>query len=389
MRTLATAPYDVAVYYFPNYHMTDERQQARYGSAWSEWELVRNAKPRFEGHDQPKVPQWGWTDESDPDVMAMKISVAADHGISTFIFDWYWYSGRGFLNNALERGFLKAPNVSRLKFSLMWANHDWYELFPRTPERGEAQLIYPGAVDAATFDEMTDFIVGNYFTHDSYQKIDGCPYFSVYELHRLVQGLGGNEATREALNRFREKTVRAGFPGLHLNAIVWGVQILPGETALKKPGDLIAYLGLDSTTSYVWTHHVALDDFPRTSYSKVQRQYFQRADAFVQELPVPYFPNVTMGWDSSPRCSLLTPFVNMGYPFMPVMDGNTPAAFESALREAKDWVDKHPNQYRLITVNSWNEWTEGSYLEPDRKHGDAYLKAMRNVFGAASSAANC
>lgn len=37
---------------------------------------------------------------------------------------------------------------------------------------------------------------------------------------------------------------------------------------------------------------------------------------------------------------------------------------------------------KLITVNSWNEWTEGSYLEPDTVNGFGYLEAVRRVFGA-------
>ena len=81
----------VAVYYFPNYHPGDPRNTEMKGETWSEWELVKAARPRFPGHAQPKVPLWGYGDESDPAVMARKIDAAADHGVDAFIFDWYYY----------------------------------------------------------------------------------------------------------------------------------------------------------------------------------------------------------------------------------------------------------------------------------------------------------
>ena len=84
-------PLTVASYYFGNYHQGDPRNVKNKGEGWSEWELVKAAKPRFPGHQQPKVPLWGYSDESDPAVMARKIAAAADHGIDAFIFDWYYY----------------------------------------------------------------------------------------------------------------------------------------------------------------------------------------------------------------------------------------------------------------------------------------------------------
>ena len=34
----------------------------------------------------------------------------------------------------------------------------------------------------------------------------------------------------------------------------------------------------------------------------------------------------------------------------------------------------------FITVNSWNEWTETSYLQQDDLYGYGYLEAIKEVF---------
>ena len=123
------ARYTVAAYYFGNYHV-DKRNEAQHGPGWTEWRLVESAKPRFEGHVQPKVPLWGYEDESDPAVFERKINVASDSGLSAFIFDWYWYNDGPFLEAALEVGYLGAENREQLKFAIMWANHDWFDIHP-------------------------------------------------------------------------------------------------------------------------------------------------------------------------------------------------------------------------------------------------------------------
>ena len=83
---------DIAAYYFPNYH-ADAKNEEVHGRNWTEWELMKCARSRFAGHQQPKVPVWGYEDEADPAVMAKKIDTAKAYGIDAFIFDWYWYDG--------------------------------------------------------------------------------------------------------------------------------------------------------------------------------------------------------------------------------------------------------------------------------------------------------
>jgi hypothetical protein len=372
----------IACYYFPNYH-ADPRNEAVHGPDWSEWELVKRAEPRFPGHRQPRVPLWGYEDESDPAAMARKIDAAADHGIDAFIFDWYWYDDGPFLERGLDRGFMHAPNNDRIRFALMWANHNWIDIHPAALGRvGErARLLYPGAVTRKTFEGICDLVIERYFSHPSYWLVDGCPYFSVYELGKLLEGLGEIGATRGALDRFRAKVKAAGFPGLHLNAVVWSVRVLPGEMTVADPDEFLQALGFDSITSYVWVHHGALDTFPETDYGAARDRYLAYWATVEDEFSLPYHPNVTVGWDPSPRTVQSDAYLNAGYPFTPVLAGNTPARFGEALALVKRRLDRGGQESKILTLNAWNEWTEGSYLEPDTVYGTQYLEAVRDVFG--------
>ena len=205
----------VACYYFPNYHMDDARNDLNKGKGWSEWELVKKAQPRFPGHEQPKIPSWGYLDEKDPVVMAKKIDAAADHGVDVFIFDWYYYEDGAFLNRCLDEGFLQAKNTSRIKFSLMWANHDWVEIHPY--KRGtEQKLLYQGTVSSQCYDEICEHLIRDYFTKPNYWLIDGKAYFSVYDIQKFVENFGSIEATREAMNRLNNKAIAAGMKGFCL-----------------------------------------------------------------------------------------------------------------------------------------------------------------------------
>ncbi len=371
-------PITVATYYFGNYHPGDPRNEALKGPGWSEWELVKAARPRFPGHHQPNVPAWGFLDESDPAVMARKIDAAADHGIDAFIFDWYYYDDGPFLDRPIDRGFLQAPNRNRLKFALMWANHDWVDIHPY--RRGTpAKVLYPGRVKPGTFERVCDHVIRDYFLQPPYWRIDGKPYFSFYDLTRLIESFGSVDATRAALDRFREKARAAGLPGLHLNAVVWGRTILPGEEEAANPQTLVRDLGFDSVTSYVWIHHVELPQ-QQTDYDFVRDAYFKYWDQAKQTFEVPYVPNVTMGWDPSPRAAQEDEYGDFGYPFTNTISGNTPERFREALEMTKQRLLAQPNGPRILNVNCWNEWTEGSYLEPDAVHGMKYLDAIRDVF---------
>lgn len=378
---------EIAAYYFPQWH-TDPRNALWHGKGWTEWEILQAAQPRFEGHRQPIVPAWGYFDEADPVWAAREIDLAADHGITCFLYDWYWYEDTPFLQRALDEGFLAAFNNTRLKFALMWANHDWMNLYP-APPAGPPQRLMPGAVSVDSFSRMTEHIVEHYFSRSNYLKRDGAPYFSIYDLGQLMEGLGGWEATKQALTVFRQKAKAAGFPDVHLNAMASDVARTVGSSEGRYDiPQMVRELGLSSVTSYCWLHHhnVDADGFPVSRYEGSAEANYVTWENCHRTFSVPYFPNVSMGWDSSPRTVQNELYKPHGYPWTAVWTNNHPAAFQEALERAKAYTARAEAAHRLggqgmITINAWNEWTEGSYLLPDTVNGNAYLEAIRSVFG--------
>ena len=365
--------YDVAAYVWPAYQFKDERWNQIFKQGIGEWEIIRECKPGFPGHEQPNVPLWGYEDESDPKVMEKKIATAVKYGVNVFIYDWYWYDNQPFLEKGINDGFLKAKNCQDIQFFLMWANHDGGSSWDK---KKSTNFFWPGAVDRATFDTVVDRVISRYMKQPNYYKIDGKPVFSVYELGTLIKGLGGVEQTKDALASFRRKVKAAGFPDLHIQTILWGnipasVSQVPGDKIPSQNGTVTS-LGIDSLTSYQFCHTTS----PSGPYSAWADRAVGQWDGWAKEFSMPYFPHVSVGWDTNPRRNAYDPAT--------VVE-RSPERFQAALESARQHVDKQGLRPGLITINSWNEWSEGSYLEPDERYGFKYLEAVKSVFGADGS----
>ena len=115
-----TSQYDIAALVYPGYHPDPRwKELGLFPEGQGEWFNVKDAKPKWPGHYQPRVPVWGYENEADPKVMEKKIEAASSHGVNVFIFDWYWYGERPFLEGAVADGFLGAKNNGKMKFFLM------------------------------------------------------------------------------------------------------------------------------------------------------------------------------------------------------------------------------------------------------------------------------
>lgn len=360
--------YDVAAYVWPSFHY-EPRMERDWPEKDGEWYTVRRGTPRFPGHDMPRIPLLGYQDEADPEVMSQHVDLAAMHGVNTFIMDWYWYDNAPCFERQLNEALIPALKGSDSKFYLMWANHDANTLWNMHTD--ERKPIWDGKVDRSVFEPMMDRIIDRYFMLENYYRINDKPVFSIFTPANFVAGLGGVEETRDAVDWLRKRVLEKGLPGIHLQFIVRRGQNTGPEAAAELKDisydDLAAILAVDSGTSYQFvgdTDGIREGDY--VPWANKAMEKWSRDENFYPML----FPHVSVGWDNTQRNpSFKTAVINA-----------TPTAFEACLYKAKRYIDEHPEQPPLMTINSWNEWTEGSYLLPDMRWGYGYLEAIKKVF---------
>lgn len=58
---------------------------------------------------------------------------------------------------------------------------------------------------------------------------------------------------------------------------------------------------------------------------------------------------------------------------------STPELLKKAIENAYNCVKNRDSQHKIISLNAWNEWGEGSYMEPDKRDGHAYLDMLWNT----------
>ena len=373
---------EVFAIYFPSWH-PDKHYEKWYGKGFSEWELVKTTKPLFKNHKQPRVPAWGYFDESDPEMMKRQIDLAADSGITGFIFDWYWYDGVEFLEKPLNEAFLNAPNRNRVKFAIMWANHDW-GIWPaldngaKGMNGNENQASCEPFLKAFHSEEdlrtVMEYSCEKYFKCENYWKIDGKPVYSIYNCNRIFQDI----APADVLKICNEVVRKHGFPGIYTMMNIGCCndnEYFCGWGRIPKMREA----GFDSVFAY---NSGVKSDYeqcvnpgePTIDYSimmRNQRHCYEQ----IAKGGMPFFPSVTLGLDVSPRWSREVKYPwdyeKLGY--YPIMVNNTPDRIAELLRDALSFDTE------AVIINAWNEWTEGMFLLPDNFDGSERLDKIKEI----------
>ena len=325
-------PVEVGAYYFPGWDSA------------ARWQPLRNFPER--------KPVLGWYREGSPEVADWQIKWAVEHGITFFAYDWYWSQGTRQLEQGLHDGYFNSRYHHLLKFCLLWANHN----AANTSSREDCLAV-------------TRYWIANYFRRPEHLSIDGKPVMIIFSTDRLTADLG-SAGVKSAFEAMRAECRQAGFKGLHLIACIGNA-----DAALRAAAE-----GYDAVTAYNWPGLGMTGTSNRAPYETLVPAYREHWDSLIARSPIPLSPlPVCGGWDSRPWHGEN----NL------VRFGRTPELFKRHLLDAKNMLAKippRPGSPPMILIEAWNEWGEGSYIEPHQEFGFGYLDAIREVFTDAPKA---
>lgn len=349
-------------FYLPQFHPIPENDRW-WGKGFTEWTNTAKAKPLFRGHHQPNLPaDLGFYDLRVPETRAAQAELAHAHGVEAFCYWHYWFAGE----RLLERPFREVLRSGEpdFPFCLGWANQTWTGVWYGAPERILKEQTYPGLQDH----EAHFYTLLEAFADPRYLTVEGKPFLLVFR----PQAIPGCERVVEFWRKLADK---AGLKGLHLVGVgspAWSpeelgfdaftVSLLTQFTHTRHlPSRMRRLIGSRRLTKALFTrcNSSPLDVYP----------YEQMARSFVLNEPPgrEYYPSILPNWDNTPRSG------KQGC----VLHGSTPARFQQVVREAVTKVGHLPRERRIVMVQSWNEWAEGNYLEPDLRHGHDYLQALK------------
>ncbi|NOX60538.1 MAG: hypothetical protein GXP42_01095 [Chloroflexi bacterium] len=262
----------------------------------------------------------------DPATIARHIDMARNAGIDGFTMQWAAPGDRTDRNFAT---ILAKSAGSNFRSTVIFLRHIW-----------------PGASQANTIEALR-YLMQQYAGHPNFLKIQGRPVIFITDVYRVP--VVGGQTPQQAWAAIRQ-------------------QVDPNHTAWwiaegLDPSFLAVFDGL-------WVYKVTHAAYPN-DYVKARR-WAARVRSWAQKTGRPklWVGTVMPGWDD--RRAGCRPDIRVpSAPFARARDNGAfyRATFDAALKSNPD----------LLWVNSFNEWVEGSYIEPSQMYGDLYLNLTREL----------
>lgn len=335
-------------FYLPQFHPFPENDEW-WGKGFTEWTNVGKATPNFVGHYQPHCPiHFGYYDLRIKEIMEEQSKIAKEYGLYGFSYYFYWFGGKTLMEEPLKQMLLN-PKVD-MPFCLTWANENWTR---RWDGRESDVLISQQHSD----EDSLAFIkyLMKYFKDPRYIKVNGKPVLIIYRANIIpnINVIAGV---------WRSEMIRNGFAGIYLVAAqTFGIKSplsFDFDAAVEFPPHTVSSSEINDCDDKINKNF----DGKLYSYDQVVQNAVVATD---QDYKV--YKTVMLSWDNTARKQ------NSSHIFCNFSIGRYKQWLSSKINKVY-WDNKYIDD-KFVFINAWNEWAEGTHLEPDRKYGFSYLQA--------------
>jgi len=342
----------VLSYYLPQFHPTPENDEW-HGKGFTEWTKVRAANPLFEGHYQQHIPHpdIGYYMLDTPDTLRRQAEQMRQAGVHGQVFYHYWFSGRMILEKPAQM-LLAHPDIA-MPYCFCWANENW----TRRWDGNEREVLLSQTYSADDARAFIRYLIP-FFDDPRYIRVGTRPMLLVYRPSSVPD-------PAEYLQVWAEECAQTGIDAPYVVAV-----LTRGAT---DPRDF----GMDAGTERVlhdWTDGAVPDLRPSLrpywpmnggalSYDNVRDFYMAQNE----RKPFDYFRSNVPMWDNTAR---------YGSEAL-LLHGSTPQSFQQWMAHSIEYAQANLlADRRFVFVNAWNEWAEGTHLEPDTRYGYSYLNSV-------------
>ena len=338
--------------YRPNFHPFADADRWR-GSGFTEWTDLPRGTPRYFGHYQPRIPRdLGFYDSSRRETIARQIELARRAGIFGFIHYYYNFNGRRLREKPLE--LVLADRSLDMPFALLWTNEN------RLSEAGAALAMNEYLIER---DAQLIADLARHMSNSRYIRIAGRPLLlmsrpdlqpdagdRIGAWRRTFQ----NEHGLNPLILMTQAPARApelyGLDGAVEFPLSWALEEMRPINDKLEPLD-------PGFSGRVY------------SYAELVNRALDRPDPQYHSIKT-----VMPMWDDDPRAQRKS--ISLA--------GATPRRYRRWLTDAIMFARRKPFFGEpFVCIDSWNNWAEGAYLEPDIHFGGAFINATACALNSA------
>lgn len=352
----------IIAFYLPQFHSIPENDKW-WGDGFTDWVNVKKANPLFNGHYQPRVPYLdNYYSLADVDTLHWQAKLMKDYGIDGLCFYHYWFGGVHLLGKPLSL-LLENKNLD-MNFCLSWANEPWSRTWDGRDKEVLMSQSYGGRADWL---EHFHYLL-KAFKDQRYIIVNGKPMLIIYRPSSI-------SCLNEMLSYWNELAVQHGFDGLHIVGM---------NTSFNNHYDNHYFsASVDFEPMYTTAHDLGLPRRIMRSALIRLRRLANFFNAMIPEDSIKYTDiwsrilkrKITKGrylgafvdWDNSARKKERSL----------VVTGTSPELFLSFFEQ--QYARAVECEVDFLFVNAWNEWAEGTYLEPDSKYGFKYLESIKKA----------